>query len=147
MRLWCGKDVEYNPGYGIMTLFVESNNPDIDKIVNILSDNDYNIGIIYFGAGEVDIKNWEFLSDLHKLSDIYIVALESSASVPDEVINMFDFVIFRMCIPKISNNVYIKCRTDTEVGITNSLNFRVNSLMGLSDGQYSGDIEIYKEEI
>ena len=68
MRVWYGIDKEFNPMYGKLTLFVESKNPDVDVIVSLLDYyDDLDIKCIYFGAGEVDIENWDFIKELYKL--------------------------------------------------------------------------------
>jgi len=146
MRIWYGVDVEHNLSYGYITLFVESENPDIDKILGILINNNLGIESIYFGAGEVDVKNWDFLNRLREISNTFIVGIETSTPLPQSVINQFDFVIFRLPIPCVSDKIYFKYRTENEVGISSILNFSTNSLTDLKDGQYSNDVELYSED-
>ena len=146
MRMWYGIDREHNPSYGLMTLFVESDNPDIDIIVKVLSECNVGIDCVYFGAGEVDILNWEFLNELYKISDAFKVGVESSEPVPAYFGKYFDFVILRLPVFYVSRNVYIKYRSDTSVGICNAVNFTNNSLEDLKDGKYSCDVEVYNDE-
>lgn len=150
MRIWCGKDIEHNLGYGIMTLFVESENPDINKISEILSECDYGVSNVYFGAGEVDITNWEFLDSLYKISDAFVVGIETSQYISEDIIELFDFVVFRIRIPNewnnLNNKVYMKYRTDDKVGVMDISKFKVTSLDTLNNGQYENDVEIYRED-
>ena len=146
MRIWYGIDREHNPSYGLMTLFVESNNPNIDTIVKVLAKLNVGIDCVYFGAGEVDIINWEFLDDLYKISDAFNVGIESSELVPQYVVNQFDFVILRLSVSCISNNVYIKYRSNVSVGIAKAVDFKSNALTDLENGKYSNDVEVYNEE-
>lgn len=146
MRIWYGIDVEHNLSYGHMTLFVESENPDIDKILNILLESNLGIEYVYFGAGEVDIKNWDFLDKLSEIADAFIVGLETSIPISPAVMHYFDFIIFRLPIPKVSDKIYIKYRADSEVGIAKLDRFLSTSLLDLRGGQYKGDVEIYREE-
>ncbi len=143
MRIWCGVDVEHNPGNGKMTLFVESDNPNIDTILDVLRSSNYGVSYVYFGAGEVDIKNWKFLDRLSEISDMFIVGIESSIPLSEEIIKKFDYVIFRFPISCVLDNVYIKYRTPDIVGITSVLNFETNRLDNLSNGQYENDLELY----
>ncbi len=149
MRIWYGVDREHNPSYGLMTLFVESTNPDIDKIVIIMSNlivvHKIGIECVYFGAGEVNIVDWNFLDRLYEISDSFKVVIESSEILPQYVINYFDAVILRLPVSRIADNVYIKYRTDISVGIIKASKFEVNSLYDLRNGQYSCDTEIYND--
>ncbi len=148
MRIWYGIDREYSPSYGLMTLFVESKCPKIDKIMDILSNLDVSIECVYFGAGEVDIIDWEFIDNLYKVSDTFKVKVivESSKQLPQYVVGYFDVVILRMFVSRISNNVYIKYRSDISVGIAKASDFKCNPLFDLQNGQYSCDTEIYNDE-
>lgn len=150
MRIWYGIDREHNPSYGLMTLFVESKCPDIDKILHILSNLDVGIECVYFGAGEVDITDWEFVENLYKIPETsgfkVKIVVESSKPLPQYVVNDFDVVILRMPVSCISNNVYIKYRSDISVGIAKALDFKCNSLFDLQNGQYSCDVEVYNDE-
>lgn len=146
MRMWCGVDVEHNLSYGHMTLFIESENPDIDKILAILIGNNFGIESVYFGAGEIDVKDWEFLNRLCEISDTFIVGIETSTPLPDFIINRFDFVIFRLPISCVSDKIYFKYRANNEVGLSHISNFSTNSLVGLQNGQYLDDIELYRED-
>ena len=146
MRIWYGIDREYSPCHGLMTLFVESAKPDIDTVVAVLSDINVGIECIYFGAGEVDIVDWEFLVDIYKVSDSFKIVVESSEPVPVYLGKYFDSVILRLPVSYISDNVYIKYRSDVSVGIAKATDFKSNSLFDLHDGQYSCDVEVYNEE-
>ena len=146
MRIWYGVDKEYSPSFGLMTLFVESSCPNVTKIVDILSTVNVKIECVYFGAGEVDVLDWEFLEDLYKLSNVFKVVIESSRSLPQYVVKYFDVVVLRLPVSCIANNVYIKYRSDISVGIAKALDFKNNSLFSLKDGQYSGDVEVYNDE-
>lgn len=146
MRVWYGIDREHSPSYGLMTLFVESSNPDIDKIINILSELNVGITCVYFGAGEVDILDWEFIDRLYKVSDAFTVVVESSKLLPQYVVRYFDAVILRLPVSCVSNNVYIKYRTPISVGIARAIDFEANSLFDLHDGKYSCDVEVYNDK-
>ena len=143
--MWYGIDREYSPVHGLMTLFVESNNPDIDTVIQVLSELNVDIECIYFGAGEVDITNWEFIDSLYKLSDTFKVVVESFKLVPQYATQYFDAVILRLPVSCASKNTYIKYRSNMTVGIMKASEFKCNSLFDLQDGQYSCDIEVYNE--
>lgn len=147
MRIWVGIDVEHTPLYGKQILFVESVNPNIDKVIEILSNHQFNIFGIYFGAGEVDIENWEFLSSLYKISD-YTIAVETSKYLNEETITNadLDLIIYRVPIERVSDKVYIKYRAPKEVGVSSLHGFKTTSLYTLNDGKYAGDIELYNDE-
>lgn len=145
MRLWYGQEVEYNPNFGKMTLFVESESPNIDIILEILSDLDVEIECVYFGAGEVNITDWTFLESLYKISDAFIVELETSDYLSTDIIKHFDHVIFRVYIPCVTDKLSIKYRASNEVGVSKLPNFNKTSLLTLRQGQYDSDVEVYKE--
>lgn len=146
MRIWYGIDREYNPSYGLMTLFVESANPNVNTVVRVLSELNVGIDCVYFGAGEVDIVDWEFLDELYKISDAFKVVIESSKLVPQYVIQFFDVVILRLPVSCISENVYIKYRSNISVGIEKASEFKCNSLFDLQNGRYSCDVEVYNDK-
>ena len=123
MRIWFGIDVEHNPSFGRQTLFVESKSPDIEKILEIMSYSNLGISCVYFGAGEVDVEHWEFLTSLHKISDTFITGIETSVTLPESVIDYFDFVVFRVPVPEFSDKVYIKYRTADAVGLSSLYRF------------------------
>ena len=145
MRIWYGREVEHNSNFGRMTLFVESENPNIDTILKILTELDVGIECIYFGAGEINITDWTFLASLYKISDAFIVELETSDYLSSDIIKYFDHIIFRFPIPCVTDKLFIKYRTDTEVGISALSNFNTTSLLTLHHGQYDSDVEVYKE--
>lgn len=147
MRIWVGIDVEHTPLYGKQILFVESANPNVDKVIEILSNHRLNIFGIYFGAGEVDIENWEFLSSLYKISN-YVIAVETSKYLNEETINNadLDLIIYRVPIERVSDKVYIKYRALKEVGVSSLHGFKTTSLYTLNDGKYAGDVELYNDE-
>ncbi len=146
MRMWYGVDVEHNPSYGKLTLFVESSNPDVNIVFDILTIIPDNIECIYFGAGEVDILNWSFLDNLDIFPDIFMLGVESSVEVPKCAVDRFDFIILRTHIPYKSNKINFKYRTDDEVGLINLDKFNTTLLDTLSDGQYAGDVEVYRKD-
>lgn len=146
MRMWYGREVEYNPNFGKMTLFVEAESPNIDTILEILSNLNVGIDCIYFGAGEVNVSDWTFLKSLYKISDAFIVELETSDYLPAHIIRYFDHVIFRIYIPCVTDTVSIKYRASTEVGVSKLSNFNKTSLLTLNCGQFDTDVEVYKEE-
>lgn len=146
MRIWSGLDVEHNPSYGRLTLFVESKNPNIDKILDILSTSNLRISCIYFGAGEVDIECWEFLESLHKLSALFLVGIETSTFLPKSIVDKFNFVVVRVPVAEFSDKVYIKYRANDSVGLSPLYRFDPTSLVTLKDGKYKGDIEIYRDK-
>lgn len=143
MRIWYGIDVEHNPMFGKMMLFVESENPDIDIVLNCLTTLNVGIDGVYFGAGEQDIKDWSFLDRLDEVSDAFVVCIETSVPISKDIGSKFDFVILRLSISYISDNIYIKYRTPETVGLVNSSAFEPTELRTLYDNKYLGDIEIY----
>lgn len=146
MRIWIGKDVEHNPSYGKMTLFVESSNPDIDIVLDVFNSIHDQVEAVYFGAGEVDIENWTFLPMLHKFPSEVILGLEMSKPVSRFICVNFDFVIYRLPLLYVPNNLYIKYRS-TQVGIVSINEFKSNDILDLKNGQYSCDVELYNGDI
>ena len=149
MRLWKGIDEEHNGNFGVMTLFVESVNPDIDIIESVLNENK-DIKALYFGAGETEVQQFDFLKKLGNLKEQYgvITLLEFSYEdiVTKDVRLYFDYTILRINVNKLARNEQIKVRTDNFVYIYPLTEFRVNSLITLHNGQYLEDIELYNEE-
>lgn len=146
MRIWIGKDVEHNPSYGKMTLFVESSNPDMDIVLDVFNSIHDQVEAVYFGAGEVDIENWTFLSVLYKFPSEVILSLEMSKPVSRFICANFDFVIYRLPLLYVPNNLYIKYRS-TQVGIVSINEFKSNDILDLKNGQYSCDVELYNGDI
>jgi len=145
MRIWYGIDVEHNPMFGKTMLFVESAKPDIDIILDCLVKCNVSINGIYFGAGGVDIVDWSFIDRLYEISDAYIVCVESSVPIEKNIGCRFDFVILRLPISYVSDNICIKYRADDSVGVANLSTFKETSLSTLRDNMFLGDIIIYEK--
>lgn len=146
MRIWYGVDVEHNPMFGKVMLFVESDKPDIDAVLDCLVKCNAGINGVYFGAGETDIVDWSFVDRLDEISDAFIVCVESSAPIAKDIGCKFDFVILRLPISYVSDNIYIKYRSNDYVGIANLPFFKKTSLSTLQNNMFLGDIEIYNKE-
>ncbi len=148
MRIWRGIEAEHNFNFGKPTLFVESENPNLDVVKAVLSAEP-DIVSIYFGAGEVDITNWKWIDDLDYLFGRYSILLECSISniPPIEVCEVFDFIIVRSRWYDIFDNMQIKIRDDENVYIAGISKFKRNSLIGLKDNRYSSDILLYEDFI
>lgn len=142
MRIWMGKDVEHNPSFGKMTLFVESSNPDIDIVFDVFNSVHDQVEAVYFGAGEVDIENWTFIGMLHKFPSRVMLGLEMSQPMSRSICARFDFVIYRLPLVSVPDNLYLKYRS-TQVGIVSINEFKSNDILDLKDGQYSCDVELY----
>ena len=147
MRIWKGIEQEHNGNFGISTLFVESENPCLPIIENILN-NDRNINVVYFGAGEIDITDWKFISDLQEFKMKYgvDVVLECSlVNLPNDY-SVFDKCVIRIAINNVLCNAEIKLRTKNTVYICGINRFKSNSINSVVDGMYSEDILLYDEE-
>lgn len=145
MRIWYGVDVEHNPMFDKVMLFVESDAPDIDIVLNCLINLNVGISGVYFGAGEKDIKDWTFLDRLNEISDAFIVCVETSTPISRDIGSKFDFIILRLPISYVSDNVYIKYRASESVGLTNLSQFNSTSTDALYDNMFLGDILVYED--
>ena len=144
MRIWRGVDAEHNPMFGKVMLFVESDKPDIDVLLDCLTKCNVGVDGVYFGAGETDIVDWSFIDRLDEISDTFIVCVESSIPIPKNIGCKFDFIILRLPILYESDNVYIKYRANTSVGIANTSAFEKTSLSTLRDNMFLGDVIVYE---
>lgn len=145
MRVWYGVDVEHNPMFGKVMLFVESDKPDIDIVLDCLVRCNESIDGVYFGAGEIDIVDWSFIDRLNEISDAFIVCVESSIPIAKDIGCKFDFIILRLPILYVSDNIYIKYRASNSVGVASLSKFEPTSLETLQDNKYLGDVEIYSD--
>lgn len=145
MRVWYGVDVEHNPMFGKVMLFVESDKPDIDIVLDCLVRCNESIDGVYFGAGEIDIVDWSFIDRLNEISDAFIVCVESSIPIAKDIGCKFDFIILRLPILYVSDNIYIKYRADDCVGLLNLPVFEQTSLSTLRDNMFLGDIIVYEK--
>ena len=150
MRIWKGIDAEHNSNVGKMTLFVESENPDL-AVVELILKQHPDIKAIYFGAGEVDILQFTFINKLHALRKRYGILLLMECSYDNmityDIRSYFDVVVLRIPVDSIYGNEQIKLRTGTQVYIRGINDFKNNSLATLKNGQYLNDIELYKDEV
>lgn len=145
MRVWYGVDVEHNPMFGKVMLFVESDKPDIDIVLDCLVRCNESIDGVYFGAGEIDIVDWSFIDRLNEISDAFIVCVESSIPIAKDIGCKFDFIILRLPILYVSDNIYIKYRASNSVGVASLSKFEPTSLETLQGNKYLGDVEIYSD--
>lgn len=148
MRIWKGIDEEHNGNVGRMTLFIESANPDLNIVESVLQYHT-DVKALYFGAGEVDVLGFDFITKLTALKKSYNVLflLECSYenAVKYDIRSYFDFVIMRIKMDSIFGNEQLKLRTKERIYIKNVVEFESNSLSTLNDGQYINDIELYND--
>lgn len=154
MRIWLGTEVEHNTEYGKQVAFIECEYVDVDNILNKLIELNllHNIDVMYFGAGEVDIKSFKYTDNCKKLLKKFnvVTTLETSmnniASFGDFV---FDNVVIRtpqFNINSISScNRFIKVRHISSVGIAHISKFDFNSIATVDNGMYYDDILVYQD--
>lgn len=149
MRIWKGIDEEHNGNFGVMTLFIESVNPDIAVVESVLEENK-DVRALYFGAGEIDVQQFEFLPKLKRLKEqvgMKIILECSYENIVSKNVRLyFDQIVLRLHIPQIVGTERIKVRTDNFVYIYPLPQFSVNSTIMLRNGQYFEDVELYNKE-
>ncbi len=152
MRIWRGKELEHNGNYGAITLFIESSEPDLDVVEQILAYNP-DITTLYFGAGELSVRYWDWVKGLPKFKDKYKIMIECSNHrlVPNHVSEYFDVIICRYKNYNLADDVsyldklQIKIREKERVYIAPAKKFEFTDIREVAKGQYSSDLELYND--
>lgn len=153
MRIWLGKEQEFNGNYNNVVAFVEAKEVNLEKLLNILQSIDVfnSIKTIYFGAGEVNVT--KFIYDENSITFLKDNGIQTVLELDfcsDTNFNSFHFdtVIYRF---NMSNrydnlqcsNMFYKIRESERVGLVQSCKLAYNDISKVKDGRYPEDILIY----